>query len=420
MRATAAWAIVMILCSLPCLAQERLVSQPAGDFGPMPEPLTHVPVQVLESYDEFWHFDQVDRPPLLMVGRLAVSEGDYRRYLISDPHILFEPYPTRSDPRGPVIKAFLHGDLKPRQPRADGPTLVFLRGPQLDRGQDWGPEWITVQGRIVTIAVSAWLDDRPRHKNIPFTRNFVLTLGRLKAGDYELRLVSRAMMERDGTTGYKLERIGNASTRFAVEAAEAPVRWDAPPSIAVIAESDLAPSQVSDADATRLWERPRFAYRGWWLTSALDWTPPGVECGGIDLAEWLKSDLYGAKIPAVSPPEAGKPVFARLVGSLLYGGEWAELRDVTWAGADATIHVDVWCSQSADRGNGIHRPILVVPLERAAAGSRVRVEWNVFNAMPGAGYVDVQLAGEPSARSNEFMQDLRGHSDAVIAPPNSK
>lgn len=414
MRALAARALMVVLMAKCCSAQERPVSQPTGEFGPMPEPLTHIPVQVVESYDEFWHFDEVDRPPLLTVGRLAIAEGDFLRYSISDPHAMFEPYPSRVDPPAPVIKAFLHGDLKPRQSRADGPTLVFLRGPQLDRGQDWGPDWITVQGRIVTVAVSAWLDDRPRFKNIPFTRNFVLSLGRLKAGEYELRLESRSMMEHDGTTGYRLEGLGNRSTRFTVDAAGEPARWDEPPSRAVIAAQDLTPGQVRESEAARLWQRPRFAFRGWWLTSALDWTPPGVECGGVELDAWLKSDLYGAAIPPVKPPASGTPVCARLVGSVLYGGEWAEVREVSWAGPEATLHVDVWCSQSADREKRIHRPILVVPLERAAPGAKVRVEWHIFNGMPGAGYVDVQRSGEPSGREAEFMRDLRERSEAVV------
>jgi hypothetical protein len=276
------------------------------------------------------------------IPMVTISRGP--RHLL--PAAVASPYqvlPTNrpADLLGQFLKA------APQEgPTSDRPTLVYLFGPRLDSNQRWCPVALSRQGNRFTLALESWTDDGPRRRNIPHHDCFLLTLGTLPAGQYELALEWKGFFltyNRDKSTGleqyaWTTHKKGKLAFTVADMAAKEV------PTLDSLVEEKLPP------EAGREYRQmPFFTVLRLQDGGRKDTPNPGLRVAATDLTQWLarKPANLGDFVQfasAMPPPVHGKYTGGVILGPMLSANETMTLREIAWRGTTCILRIDVWTS----------------------------------------------------------------------------
>jgi hypothetical protein len=81
------------------------------------------------------------------------------------------------------------GAMELAEARAGRMTYLHLVGPTRNTGEMFGPIALSRRGNTFTLVVEGWTDNAGRNRNIPTHDSYLIELGDLKAGDYQLDVV---------------------------------------------------------------------------------------------------------------------------------------------------------------------------------------------------------------------------------------
>lgn len=356
----------------------------ADDPSP-PHTSNRLPLHIADCHQEGLHFEAADRPPMLMVGSLTPRQGSFTRAEATERGKIVEACPCRGNRGDPFIVKYLIGDLKPRPPREDRDTFVFVRSPMMNSGDEFTIDSLKFEKDTFTLMISSWHDNGERDKNIPWSRTLAVRLGpladgHLTPGDYKLRLIFRDMFIDYGISSkFKANGFKHHWTRFTVAPANEPQPWDAPQSPYIIRESDLVSGQTASAlneDREPLWQLPRYYVKEHPRPFG-GLQPSNITIGAADIAGWLKTAEGDRDVFCkLSPTGDAETLHVRIMGPSLNDGESAEISGIVWFGDvfDETPRVVIYGEvyrrgEQAKRETKVPRlPELVVPLDLRGKG----------------------------------------------------
>ena len=344
-----------------------------------------LPLRFVEAADERDLYPPI--PPLVTIGSLLDQKDGLANFYQVWPKFFWagEP-PEMAHVR---LDALAAGKLQLNPPTSKADTLVLLVGPVLDSGKEWMPMEISREKNTFTLIVEKWTDCWLRSKNIAHAPSYLLSLGTLPEGNYELNLEVREI-NNDGN-GYQPNTIENGSIKFSVK--------DAPNSkVASLAASTLIEKKAPRAALASVRETMIF------LTGQLAATRkdvnPGVENGCFDFYKWSHS--VAVVEPRLEPFVSGKWVATRIVGPTLSDGEWMNLREIKWQNNTATLCVEVWTGNGLNRQNFQFFPVLIASLGHPKGDSvNIKVEWTVLRADTDNLYRSIEISDEYKRLSTE-------------------
>ena len=312
-------------------------------------------------------------------------------------------------------------------PDPNSQTVLILTGPAVAGRNAWMPVSLVRSGNTFALLADRWeswaaLDEAPQRGV------YILSLGKLPAGDYTLEVHWRTMAHDAHPSGLFAIKLAVMGTlKFSVR------------DLAAIDELQAAPSLYEDTLKPDPCGWPRSLYQqplqiGWTLeprplradhaaSPADAVAQPGLAVGTVDQLAVIKGIETGLPVradpPKVGPLIAGKQAFARIIGPAVDADSWMSVREVEWQGAHATIRADVWTDE--DPPSARHRtvaacPAAIVPLsipQGAPAGApagaggpteghaAVDVEWRILTLDHQTGaYVPARRVQPPSAATS--------------------
>ncbi len=317
------------------LASLAVLVDPAR-FEPKP---TRLQLQIPECHSEVFA-DGSERPPMITVGSFIFTDGEYGRLTRQSMRDVIDPCPcVKQTPFSP-IEQYVYGDVKPRAPRENRNTYVFVRGPQVNSGEWFDIASLERDGDTFTLTATAWRDDMDRDKNIPSIHTYAVRLGRLLAGEYKLHFVENdLLMHSETTTKYQPDVVKQQWVKFHVGAVSDPYPWDAPASTIVMREGELAQGKPVDAETLKLYQRPVSYLRR--QPAVLGEVKERPALGTGNITEWLGAPGK-EHYCELTPPKDQEPLFARGVCRAMGQRDTVEVSAVEWRGQTVTIHADVW------------------------------------------------------------------------------
>ena len=368
--------LVIVIASTTVFAQQA-ASTPATSASAKDGRL---PLIIVECRDFQTHKLKNDSLSLAAIGRAAASYGyqSAARGQWSDESLQYAGHFVTA--LYGLIDDLVENKTALLTANKDASTLVAVFGPSCNSGEAFVPVAISRQGSTITLLADHWTDNGERLRNVPSTSAWVLSLGRLPAGQYEFRIQVRKM-HRDmrKQAGYQWTELTEAAAAFNVSKSESPDE-SGPQNVPTLKLSDLKKADLpAEAKATS-YQHP-YAYSRRLASKAK--VEPQLKAGSFALAK-----LLGAPQPTLDDldavPGAREATVdcAAIVCPVLNSGEWASVREVTWTPAEIVVHVEVW-RDTMDRIKNIRwQPLLVVPLETFGNKGEytIRVQWHPLTA----------------------------------------
>jgi len=279
---------------------------------------------------------------------------------------------------------------------ADEPVTLLVVSPDSIFSAPWRVVTLQRDRSRFILDVEQWEQRRPvGPERDPRPRSVsVLSLGQLSEGAYDLR-VEWCVMTAPAASSlplYEWRNLKAASVHCDVEAGGG-LESIAPSSggAAALDEADFKVLSLPDADVDIQYQEPQSAYR---TLRGKATSPPGLRLGSFDLETWAEKSpgllRYPGDLPILETPSEREPLFAVILGPPLADDEWMSLRSVEWDGTRCSLRVEIWQQSCNTPDRRSTRPLLVVPIARAATNtlpSRVDVLWSVLCAAePGDAY----------------------------------
>ncbi len=316
----------------------------------------------------------------------------------------------------PVLDGIVTGTRLLPGPVADQPAALLLAGPSLNSGEFWAPAELSVDAakKTITVVAEEWTDNGGRKRNVTGRNLFLLNLGKLAAGQWELRVHVRKLFcnRMAEQQFYTLHQMQVATGKILVGK---DVQDLLPP---VIELKDLAldlnqAALLAEAKG-RQWQRPNWGGEMVEREMAVAHAAQ-VRVGNFDghnekaVAEFLlgveqaahrEEEGNGGPLVVV-----GKTAYAVVVGPMPEGNssEQITLREAVWQGDTLTLKVELW--RMFSRGLLARPwPLVIAAIETpkpAPAGYTVKVEWASYAASePGGLYLpDAPPYKTPAAMS---------------------
>lgn len=303
---------------------------------------------------------------------------------------------------------FASGELKAEPARSQSPAFLILIGPELNCKEGFNPVLLARDGKKLTLLVETWTDNAGRDKNIPARQVYLLMLGNLEAGKYELQVMWRGLFRNDakGMLHYGLSELRFGRSAFTVYGED-----DKQAVAGRLGEEDLKPVAIPAAFKEKRWQVPVHASRDLQEVGNRNGLPaPGLRLGAMDLADWLKKEPKTINDrPSLGKVHANSAVHAEVLGPMLNQGERMMLREVEWQGDEAVLKVDVWRDNRQFRRNVKTWPLLVAPLKMGdkleAREYKARIEWTFLRA---PGILDVyQVEEMPQGLAEKSRQGFK-------------
>jgi len=240
----------------------------------------------------------------------------------------------------------------------------------------------------------------------------LIEVGKLAAGEYELRLVVRSFLlgDQKGAAlrqAYRSNSTSEGALKFSV--GESAAAGDVP----VLTETTAIPSGPS-LDA--FWQLPRCAVGS---ARAEKHPNPGVYAGTCDINAWLKSSRVEA--PVLTVPTPKDPVYAMVVGPLINSGDAIRLRSICniFETKKISLEVELYQDDRPRLRNVPSHPVLLVPLQLAGAGTyTVEVQWVGLHAKDSSGpFVPETEAVAAELKMLENTRELTISADSKVSPP---
>lgn len=391
--------VFLLLCSIVSL---RSISEEKAEE-------CRIPVAVMEATALFQEHPEL---PVLKVGRLPEEErvGGYSYYDLFAAAKWFGHVPPTNHSR---LDRLLAGQMDLGAAQVGYDTALFLMGPTLNSYEEWIPVEIRRTGRALTIVVESWTDNMGRDKNIPSASAWILSLGALPAGEYDLTLETRHFHKdfAQKSEYYHVKSSSSGSVKFTVLAAADP---NAKPTS--LARTELKEDKAAVAD-NRDYQAISFAaFRADLHEKTV---APNIQVGSYNMSDWRNTHARSLQnLPKLEAPTAKSGLCALILAPQLNTGEWMSLRGVSWTENNATISVEIWTDNAVRKKNVVFHPLLLVDLKPPSApAGKVQVKWIVYNSgehnsgyKPTLGRVDLQ-GGKSEA---EYKI-----SDAAQAAPKS-
>ena len=296
-----------------------------------------------------------------------------------------------------ALEGFLaQGQLDLQPANDDKETVAILVSPPLDIGKFWRPVRVHRDDKQITIVAEWWTDNESRRQNIRRQSLYLVSLGKLDAGEYTLGLQVREMFRdfanREKTTQYHERSVLTASTQLLVaergsedEIAIATINRDA-------FKTTKGDGRIYQPNL-ELWRIhgrrvPTIHYLE--FKHGIDGTikPGGASVGSYDLqALWKEdpkaaADFYKMKY---HPPTAGMPVCLRVQSIYMNLSETMTLREMEWVGdKKVVVRLDMWRNDIKTEGDYPRVPVLFVPLRKGnlpiddPGEYEVHIEWNLW------------------------------------------
>ncbi len=272
------------------------------------------------------------------------------------------------------------------------PTLLEIAAPEVNGGM-WVPTAITQSGNIITVHAEVWITSVPG--TFVAGRNlFLLSLGKLPAGDYTLQVSCRRFDssapdkkgERRANGQAWKGRLDTASVTFTVGAKPGGT------------PATLALDQIKTALAkipAQTWTTVRGSY--WALPAHLAVAgQPLLQAGYFDAAHYADSfyrlstdplrdmDIPEPKLqtaPAGNIPEGLGPT-ALVYSPVLNSGDWIELESIEYQGRECRLTVGLWRDNIIVRfKNIVHVDKLLIPLQFSPGDNTVSLVWHFYDAI---------------------------------------
>jgi RNA polymerase sigma factor (sigma-70 family) len=312
-------------------------------------------------------------------------------HALNKPMIVLGQRPNIGDD---TLDKILAGQFKLAPPTADVETVALIVGSELRGRWAWRPTQVHLNGNKITLFCERWHDNALHGKGHILTPLYLVSLGKLAAGDYEfnfrishLRLdASVDAVSKHYRTGTGLS--GKLKVSIAMNANESGGK-EAP---------SLAKDQMKRWEAFGISERQRVDDP--WSASpaipvvnyleiprAIDGLPAlGPRAGTFDLkARWPKPPTKWADIPGFRQPKLGEPVYVAVLGPELNASERMTLTNVEWSGRKVRLRVGLWRDGVTRKQNKRRSPLLVIPLHeglghtlREPGQYEVEVEWSLL------------------------------------------
>jgi hypothetical protein len=288
-----------------------------------------------------------------------------------------------------AIQSFTAGALELQSPRAGRAAWLFVVSDALNTGETAEIVRLTRQGNQFTLTAVAYRDDGERRKNIPALHTFLIPLGHLDAGEYEVRVVWCGLLQKmhaleDGQPDPCSRLDGRKEGRLSFTVLR---KEDAEPDFVPALRGDaLKAPLVAVDEQSRCWQRP--------IADDSSIVRPNeiAHPNGLQVGRYV-GDRPGASrtLGKVEPVKAAEPVSAVIVGPRLNSGEKMVLREVEWKGKEAILRVDLWRDHGPRDKNIVSTANLVAALnlpprpdgkpgEHAVGEYKVRVEWTLLRA----------------------------------------
>jgi hypothetical protein len=277
-------------------------------------------------------------------------------------------------------------------------TGIYLFGPTVQSGMRWAPVALYRDGKRLILHVEHWTDNGPRRKNIPGRNAYLLNLGSLTAGTYELQVVWREFFfqhNRDRASGleqYELRATRRAGLTFHVGSGDTIV----PVTDTRLWEKDFKPVDTTSEARGTYRQVPRFWTARLDTSGNADAVPkPGLRIGSLEYGAFSGelNDLteYAALCGKLAPPARRKQTYAVILGQPVDTGDTMLLREVKWKGREVVLRVEVWTDSRRRLQNTRHTPLLIAAVGHRffpPAGLReytARVEWVWYHGPSGEG-----------------------------------
>lgn len=283
---------------------------------------------------------------------------------------------------------FVTGQLQIHPPDSDTETIALVVGPRQNGGDLLRVVALEREGRRLTIVMEHWRDNLDRHPNVPVNTVCALSLGKLPQGEHLVECEFREMFwdAQKKERHYRPRALFTGSVRFDVRSSLLPG------AIPSLAREKLVEKPAGEAAGKR---RLQIAYPT--IRGLAEQGPApnigGIRAGCLDLGTWRVTHKNLAPLPTLDPPQAGRPVYALVLGPQLNVGERMELRGIEWLDRRAILRMEVWREAGAQpHPEGPQRPVLVVPLTADVGDARrfpvgdwqVEIEWTLmFAPTPG-------------------------------------
>jgi hypothetical protein len=272
-----------------------------------------------------------------------------------------------------LLEGYWKGEKVPGPAYHMDHVSVFLVGPVLNGGEAWGPARLLREGNNFTLRLEGWRDDAPRRRNVPARSLYVVDLGELPAGKYDLDVVWRTMFAETAKTAplSRLQSVKKGRLQFDVSRAltKVPRPGDGLGDLPMLQEKDLQKCDLTADETRSLWQRPVCWQRQLAPPTIGGRAPQGLRVGTFDLTRWLASNPKAVgDMPELASPGANQLTYALILGPQLNSGEWMTLREVQWQDNQATLTVDLWRDNAPRYGNVPTCPLLIVPLRSPSIG----------------------------------------------------
>jgi hypothetical protein len=298
--------------------------------------------------------------------------------------------------------AVINGLVTLQPLRAGQRADVCLVGPSLNSGESWVPSLVLRRDNVITVVMESWTDNGLREKNIPSQDAYLLSLGgpgALKAGDYDLRIISRVLFRdiQNESLFYEYKKVRIGKLKFQVVGTR-----EAAPKLAKLQPGELKQVEVTPEERQWLRQRPTDLTQ---LDLRPDRPPPEgtgmeVRAGWFNREEWLKTPPRRTADMPVLADTAGKGLlYAAALGPALNSGDYTSLREIAYKGKQVVLRMDVWRDAGERRRNIIQQPLLVAPLLVSVPGDyRVEVEWTFLRGANHEGPFTREMSKTSEAR----------------------
>jgi hypothetical protein len=349
------------------------------------------------------------------VGSLPAPHPQEFGYRL-DAQVLQAPYGLQFDGPHDTLTDLASGKIKLQRPlpNANSPTVVHLTTAMGDNYTYTVPTALIRKGNTFTLQCEHWYDNGPRDKTYDVKFEYLIALGQLPAGVYELRIELQSYlkdMQKGGHENvlYDPGEVKSGSVKFTLEIESA---------------NGVAPelNGLKDSAATAEKGSRQLPVRALGTAPRENHPEPGIVAGTLDIGTYLKSTRLEA--PAITPPKASDPLYAVVIGPEVNLAEFATLRGIVWDGKKVTVQVELWRDDGPRKENVPSFPVLVIPLAlprdaSAAAEYSINVEWTVLRApRPQAEYLPDSPENQAKLKELKNTVALKIPHPHPTLPPN--